>query len=174
LSNQPSAKLFVQAESATTRQPVSENLVQTMAGSINFGLEKNFVARTFTLNGSYKNAAGRNAVDGLLVFQWNAEIFNIVIVNSTVGLSGTTELDLKYSTNPGAAFNSIFTTTPKITSSAAAYSYLGVGQTLAGCTAPVLSSNPFNVVAGGALRLDVISTMTGARDAEIIVYYRPR
>jgi hypothetical protein len=138
-------------------------------------LSKGYLERTFTINGSYKNTTGKTGVDGLLVFQWDAEIFNVVIANITAGTGGTTELDLKYTTVAGGTWSSIFTTTPKITSVAGNYAYIGVAGTLSGATAPVPIVTPFNVATGGALRLDIISTMTGApKDAEVIVYYRPR
>lgn len=177
MSNYPGTKSYVQTESILTRRPVSESTIQTISGSTNFILEKMYQEHSFKLNGTYKLANGKLGVDGLLIFQYNAEIFNIILANQTAGTSGTTQIDLKKADNPGGTFTSIFTTIPEITSVAANFSYIGIGETLAGATAPILTSSPsvLNVNAGDCLRCDVLNVMSGSpANAEIIVYYRPR
>jgi hypothetical protein len=108
-------------------------------------------------------------------FEYNAEIINVWAYRVVAGSAGTTEMDIKRATASGGAFTSIFSTTPKFTSAAAAYSFVDADGTQAagaGVTAPVLSTT--NVDAGDALRFDLVSAETAAENCGIVVHYRPR
>lgn len=124
------------------------------------------------LNGLYGGSPAQNAVDGFWVAPTNSQITNVFIYNEVAGGGGTTELDLKIKPFLSGAFTSLFTTTPKVTPGAGANAWCGVGDTVTGCTAPVLSSLPFAVAAKSALRMDLIQAQTGnAQGCGLIIVY---
>ena len=109
-------------------------------------------------------------------FPFNAEIIAVTCYHGDAGSSGTTELDLLWQpVNSATAFATIFSTTPKVASTAAAERYfdsLGNNTTPTGCTAPVLSKTTFN--AGDKLRCDILSTMLGNPNGFILtIFFRP-
>lgn len=124
------------------------------------------------LNGLYGGSAAYNGVDGLWVAPSNCQITNVFIYQENVGSGGTTTLDLKAKPFASGAFTSIFLTAPAITPAAGANSWCGVGDTVTGCTAPVLTTLPFAVAAKTALRLDLLGAQTGsAAGVGLIVVY---
>ncbi len=166
---------MIQLEEARFRYAISEALAQKLGGSINFINEKQHSEKKWVINGAYQGAATPFlGLDGLLVAEFDMEIFNVWMFNHDAGGSGTTELDIKTATAPGGSYSSIFTTTPKVTSAAAAFSYIGVGDTVSGCTAPVLAAGALTIVAGSALRCDILSVMGGVpKTCGLIAHYRP-
>ena len=125
---------------------------------------------------TYASIGAQTNFGGPFTFPYAAEIIAITCYHGAAGSGGTSELDLKWQpVNSSAAFASIFSTTPKVTSSAAAEVYfdsLGNNTTPTGCTAPVLSKSTF--AAGDKIRCDVISAMTGTPNGFMIyVFYRP-
>jgi hypothetical protein len=167
---------LIQIEETFFKAAVSEFTMQRMGQFMNFLATKEHSEKQFFLNGPYARGADPQFyADGLAVFEFDAEIFNVWMFNIVPGSSGTTELDIKIASSPGAAFNSIFATTPKITSSAVAAAWIGVGGSVGGCVAPVLTSggSPLSVSAGYAIRCDKITSMAGGENCGIIVHYRP-
>lgn len=168
-------KALIYEEETKYKAGISQQLAQKMGKTNNFILQRMHSEKNFFLNGPYWVIADPQlSIDGLQIFEFDAEIFNVWMFNITPGTSGTTELDLKIATSSGGAFSSIFTTTPKITSAAAANSWVGVGGSGTGLTAPVLISSPVNVTAGSAIRIDKIQSMQGAENCGLLVHYRPR
>jgi len=168
-------KKFIQAEEVKYKAAISEVTARKMGQMMNFLGRRLHETKRFDLNGPYYVAADPQiGVDGLSGFEFDAEIFNIWIFNLVPGSSGTTELDLKRATTPGGTFTSIFSVTPKVSSAAAANTWCKIGDTVTGCTAPVLTSFPFNVNAGDVLRLDKLNSMPGAQNCGLLVHYRPR
>ena len=168
-------KSYIDELETRYRAAVSEATIQKMGKMINFLGHRSYDTKAFFLNGRYGGASAQNGVDGLYVFPFDCEIFNIYIFNNVAGSSGTLELDIKKSTDPAGAFTSIFSTTPKITSAAGNFVWIGVGETLAGATAPVLTSSTISVNAGDAVRIDLIQAQAGnAENCGLIVYHRPR
>jgi len=129
----------------------------------------------FKLNGPYP-IGGANELrrDGKFIFPFDAEIFKTVLEVNSIGSSGTTELDAKVQTTKGGAYTSIYTVTPKVTTTATADEWITEGETLTGWTAPVLTTSPLNVAAGSAIKVDKIQSMTGAEDASLTIYFRSR
>lgn len=172
-------RAIIQQEEVRYRAAVSEATGTKIGKSVNFINFYQHSEKQFFANGTYGNAPTfpQTYVDGLIVFNFNAEIINVWAFSSTPGSGGTTELDIKRSTAPGNAFTSIFSTTPKFTS---AHSVNGVWvdsagfqPAVTGVTAPVLLTT--SVDQGDALRLDIITSMTGVpSNAGITVIYRPR
>lgn len=174
MSNVTSSKQYVQTESVLTREPTSENVFQTISGSVNHAMDTIGENHQFKLNGPYVTAAGQNNLDGALIFDYDAEIYEIQMYSFEAGTSGTTQFDLKYAPSSGASFTTIFSTKPSISYNALHPLYVGVGDTVLNAVAPVLTTFPFQVVKGGWIKLDVITTQTGGRNAGIVVKYRTR
>lgn len=131
----------------------------------------------FELNGNYSNLSTPSTqLDGLRFFNFNATIINAWAWIRGAGASGTTNVDIKYVSAPGGSFASIFSTTPKFTSTSPAAAYVDSTGTVSpptGTTAGVLSTT--SVVAGGALRFDLLGAMVGPTDSVgITVVYKQR
>lgn len=171
------------------RTAVSEELAQRLGAQLNFHALKQYDVKEFFLNGRYNTRGPQNTLDGLYIFPFDAEIINVGIFHTEPGVSGTTEIDLKIATTSGGSFTSIFTTTPKFDSAAVAGTFAlcydiatpVTGQTFTPGTAPagttlgVMSSVPFQVDAGDAIRIDLLQVMVGApRGTGALVYFRPR
>lgn len=175
---------MIQEEESRFKFAVSESWNQKIGKAINFINKRQHSEKQFFLNGYYNSlVVPYLGIDGLVVFNFNAEIINAYAWILGVGAGGTTELDIKKATAPGGAFASIFATTPKFTSAASAYSWCGIGDVVAGATAPVWASvnadGHYEVDAGDALRFDLVSAMTGTttagpRSCGINIHYRPR
>lgn len=167
----------IQIEETSFRSANSESVMARLGAAINFVNNRQHSEKQFFANGPYGVMASypQLAVDGLVFFEFDAEIINVWAFNMEAGSSGTTELDLKLATASGGSFASIFSTTPKFTTSASNSAFVdAVGKQAAttGVTAPVLST--VNVNAGDAIRLDIISAMTAAQNCGVVLHYRPR
>jgi hypothetical protein len=166
----------VQIEETRFRFAVSESLAQKLGGSINFINNKQYDTKAFFANGPY-NITGVNetAVDGLYVFPFDVEVFEAAMFNIVAGSGGTTTLDVLRATASGGAFSTIFSTKPAIASTAGASAYIRTGGSGTGLTAPVLTSTPFDIDAGHAIRLDFTGKQTGSpENCGLILYMRPR
>ena len=153
---------------------LSEALFQKVGKSINFINEKQYAEKQWFVNGDYSGLVlPYLAIDGLAPVKYDMTIIDAFMFASEVGGAGTTELDIKVATASGGAFATIFSTTPKIAVAAGDYSFVFVGGSGAGLTAPVIGTA--DIDAGSALRMDVIQSMTGSpRGAGIVLMYRPR
>lgn len=173
------AKKFINTLEVKYAAGVSEATWRKIAGMINFIGHRTHQEKNFQINGQY-GALGSllpiYAIDGLAFFEFDAEIFNVWVYNIRDGDSGTTELDLQVKPKASGAFESIFQTTPKITSAAPGYLWFEVGDSGTGITAPVFKdgASSFNVNAGDAIRLDLIQAMAAAEHCGIVIHYRPR
>ena len=167
-----SLKKYIQKETVQTREPTSENLFQSIGGSTNFLLDTNGEQHQFKLNGSFVGASGKSFLDGALIFEYNATITDVQLYLFEGGLSGDFEIDLLYSPTKNGPFTSIFSTKPKINFAATTPTFIGVGETVTNCIAPVLST--LNVVKGGWIYLQVTSTQIGNAYGGVIVRYQPR
>ena len=118
----------------------------------------------FNLNGAYGSAASypQNDQDGHFVLPQNANILNAILFIHTAGTGGTTELDVKRKPQASTTWTSIFSTTPKATSAAGSDKSIGVGQTVSGMTAAVLTTNPLAVSQYDHFRVDIITAQTGS------------
>jgi hypothetical protein len=175
MSNVPSLVGKIQQEAVYSRQPDSESLWSTAGGSINRLLDDDLREHVWTANGAYGLFSGVTGVDQQWVCYYNCTIVDAIISHKAAGTGGTTEIDIKYSTNQGSSWTSIFSTTPKIGSTAPAFGSCSVSQTLTGFTPGVFSSSPFNINAGTIFRMDMISAMSGGpRDVKLQLLLRAR
>lgn len=171
----PSSNQVTQLEETQTRNPVSESVMQKFGGVLNFFLSWIHVEVRFTMNGPYKVFAGRLGIDGVYRFPVKAKIIAIEIVNQESGTGGTTENDIKTTSNPQGVWATIFSTTPKITSAAAAWAFANISTNASGTVKPVLITTPFNVNAGDYMRMDNITVMDGSpKNYSVSVIYSPR
>lgn len=173
---------------------VSEAVAQKLAGSANFINLRQYDQKDFRLNGPFNVAdLPHLGADGIYVFPFPTEIINIAAYIETPGSSGTTEFDVKRSTNSGTSWSSIFSTTPKITSAASGFHFAlaydiadnmdnppgyqdwAAAAQPTGFTAAVLSGGaPFSVNAGDAIRGDLIQAAVAAENFQLIIFHRPR
>lgn len=114
------------------------------------------------LNGAYGGTAAYTGIDGLWIAPSNCQITNVFLYQEIGGTAGTTDLDLKIKPFASGSFTSIFSTTPKVDSTASDDEWCGVGDSNTGFTAPILTSLPFAVAEKSAIRMDLIGSQTGS------------
>lgn len=175
MSDLASAKLYVQTESVVTRQPVSESMLQTMGGSVNWLLDYTIFKHEFTMNNIISSFSGKNFVDGIKAFPatGNWQIIGQEIYGATMGTSGITQLDVQYAAQGTNVWTSIFSTLPSIASTATGPITIYDGDTSTGCVAGVLTSYPLLMPARTMLRMNCISTQTnGAQNFGIKIFWQ--
>lgn len=173
----PEAKTIIQAPSSQTRQPWGEYIAFALGGDANFLLTRNTQDPQFHANGLTTYWAGKSAVDGIWIADFNFSIVDVQVSIRSPGTGGQTILDILHSTNNGSTWNTIFSTTPKVDSSAGSYSFARSTDSVTGYTPAVLIGAPaaFNINAGDGLRMDVLSSMTGSpQDISIKLVTRTR
>lgn len=161
------------------RASISEAVGTKIAGSINFINNRQYLTQQFNFNGRYALGVGFVGADGIFPCLFNMEIVGLTMFNRVSGTSGTTEIDIEWLNGSNSNQGSIFSTTPKIASTASNYSYL-IRDELnstnvelpAGATAPVFSKTQFD--AGDALFCEIVSAMSDAEDLSLLIHFRPR
>ncbi len=161
----------VQAANVTT-----DNVTTQIQANL-ISVKNGYITYEFKLNGVYSGlTTPALGIDGLCFFNFNATIVNVWCYITAAGASGSTEIDLKVATAPGAAFNSILSTPAEFDSTAGAYAYVDANGVVApgtGVTAPVLSTTSIN--AGSAMRFDLLSIMAGTpEDVGVIIQFKQR
>lgn len=159
----PEAKNYIQIPSVQTRSPVGEFLESNMGGDVNFLLTRDIKEHQWKANGAYSFFNLVNGVDTVWVSPFDGFITNVIIGHKFGGSGGQTIVDVKRSTDNGSTWNTIFTTTPEISSTAANFAWAGIGSSVTGFVAPVLIGAPaqFNINVGDGFRMDVTQVMTG-------------
>lgn len=174
---------MIQVEETKYKSAVSEFTWQKIGGAINmintyqtiklqFGITKadsNSGSPTYNVISTPYSDFGFKET-----FPFNAEIVGANIYHGTAGSSGTSELDIKWAAVNSGSYSTIFSTTPKVASTAAsevAFDTFGNATTPTGCTVPVFSKTVF--AAGDKLRCDVLQVMGGTPNGFIIdIFYR--
>lgn len=151
----------IQVEETKPQAALSESLMTRLGAAINFVNKRQLTQHDFNLLGCYNIVeVPNNGIDGFITYPFAFEIYDIQVMSGDDnGTSGTTELDLKWAADGSTSFASIFSTTPKFTSAAAAFSSIRPGQTVTGWTAPVLSKTTF--AAYDKIRLDLLQAVAG-------------
>lgn len=178
MSDLSPTRALLQIEETRFRFAVSESFAQKLGGAVNHILLRQYDTKAFFANGPY-NVTGVNetAVDGLYTFPVDIEVFEVMMFNIVAGSGGSTSLDVKRATATGSSFTTIFSTAPAIATTAdhTDAAYIRTGGTGTGLTAPVLTTTPFNIDAGHAIRLDFLSKQTGSpQNCGLVLYFRPR
>lgn len=178
MSNLAEARKDIELEDVAFRSSISEAVGNKIGASLNFINRRQLDKHNFNLNGPYAMGAGSTGADGIFVFPFDAELVAYALYNETSGISGTTEIDIKELSPGGAVVGSIFSTTPKIATTAAsgafsAYRFVD-STTLAAPTGHTLAvATTTTFTEGSALRLDLVSAMSGARTLDFTIYFRP-
>lgn len=167
-------RINIQEEETDYQSAGSEALFQRMGKSVNFINIRQHQVKEFMANGRYSAKVG---YEGLMVFPIDCEIVGVAMAVNEAGSLGTTEIDVHWFSAPGVDEGTIFTTTPKITSAAGDYAYVGEydGSTIGGgtgMTAPELAKTEFD--AGDAIRVDIVTAQTSSYTCSLTVYFRPR
>lgn len=167
-------KQNIQIEETRFRFAVSESWAQKIGRAINFINNRHHAVKRWDINGIYSAISLPYAgLDGYDICWKDLEIVDIFMWLQTAGSGGTTEIDIKKATTPGGAFASIFSTTPKISSSAGSGTWVRIGGSGTGLVAPVLASSNLN--AGDVLRCDLVQAQTGSPNGcGIVLLHRPR
>lgn len=168
-------RILIQQEETKFRAAVAESVLSRVGATTNFINLYQLDTIDFKVNGPYNlGTFPNNQFDGIITFPFNFEVlYAAIYTGSLTASSGTTELDVKWKPYSSGAYASIFSTTPKFTSAAAASDLVYNGSVKTGFTAPVLSKTSFD--AWDLLRFDLISGVVGNQDGcGIKLFWRPR
>lgn len=176
-------RINIQAEEVAYKAAVSEVLLTRTGAAINhinyyqnkkieFGFQK---AVGLGANLTYNKFTAPLVISDNEEFEFDSEIVGIELQHGTSGSSGTTELDIEWSTQNSSTWATIFSTTPKVTSSSPAdaqFDTFGNATTPTGCTVPVLSKSTFSP--GDRLRCKALDIQLGNPNCFLIrILYRP-
>jgi hypothetical protein len=174
-------KLDVQTFDVQAGAAASEATMQKIGASVNFWNAFFEGTREWNFNGRYDIIpAPQFGVDGMQ-FAWSdCEIYALGFFNQVAGSAGDFEIDIIRHPANGDPPTSIFTTRPKIPSSAGndariVQQFLPTVQTLfssPGVTVPVLALT--QLTAGDGLTANIIGKQTGGQSAGIALALRPR
>ena len=179
-----------QVESVEFNAAVSENMLQTIAGAQTFLNYFTYAQKRFDINGLYSLAPSfpQYGVDGISVFEFNAQIIDVWLFNQIAGSSGSTTVDIQVMASPGGTWTSIFTTQPSISWQAGNDIWTGaVNPALIGSqynplpayvpppntTAAVLNSVITDAIpAWTAMRCVLNSAQVGGQNSGVILHFR--
>jgi hypothetical protein len=167
-------RILIQQEETRFRAAVAESLLARVGQTANFINLYQANMREFMINGGYgESVVPFLGAEGIIKFPYDWELVDVYIYSgeSTSG-TGTTELDLKWKPFSSGSYASIFSTTPKFTSSAGTFETCGLGQTKTGFTAPVLSKTEFD--AHDQIRFDLLGAVSSGFGCGIGITFRPR
>lgn len=133
------------------------------------GLSATLVTHSFKANGLVKV---KNSIDGIFVLPFPAKITNVILAQEVGGDSADTQVDIKVKPQSTGAFESIFTTKPSINHSAGANTWVGLGDTILNCTAPVLADQERVFDASSGFRMDLLSRQPGSRDVSVTLIFQ--
>lgn len=171
----PSVRKFIDQLEVKYQAAVSEATWTKIGGMLNFLGRRVHQEKLFPLDGPYWVITDpQYQASTMAIFEFDAEIFNVWVYNIIAGSSGVTELDCRVKPKNSGAYTSIFATRPQIGYNAGNDVWLGVGDSVSNCTAPVLTSNPLQVNQGDGIIVDKISSQVGGENAGLIVHFRPR
>ncbi len=163
---------MIQAEEVKPQAAVTEAVMGRVGQAINFVNTRHYYVKEYCINGFYPTTGIINGVDGFFTYPWAFEIVDIVVKINDPGLSGLTEIDLKWKPETSGVFQSIFSTTPKANNLAAQDSSVRLGVSRAGWTTPILNKTQFN--AYDFIRLDLLQVMDApARGIFVTIFTRP-
>lgn len=175
----------IQLEETRYGAGVSEYTLQKVGGAINFINDRQVMQfhfgiaiATVNLNTptySFLSTPFTN-FGGPETFPYDSEIVGVSVYHKTPGSSGTSEIDIEWAAANSGTFASIFSTTPKVASTAGGEDYFDTfanSTTPTGCTLPVLSKTNFD--AGDKLRCTIESVMAGNPNGFLVtIYFKPR
>ena len=169
----PERKMIQQEETAP-QAAVTESVMSRVGAGINFINTRHYYVKEYCVNGKYNIILPNLSIDGTFTYPWPFEIIDIhVRLGQATGISGLSEIDLKWKPETSGTFASIFSTTPKWNSSAPADSSVRLGVTRTGWTTPVLSKTQFD--AWDLIKLDLLQGLNGNVNSFFVtIFTRPR
>ena len=165
---------MIQVEECSPNAGITQGMLSRVGQVANFINTRQLDSHQFNLNGNYGFAGiPFNLGDGYISYPYAFEIVEIQIFSGdAIGSSGTTEVDVKWKPQSSGVFQSIFTTTPKISSTASTYTQASIGYTPTGFVSPVLNKYQFD--AYDYLKLEVLNKMAGNPSGLFVkIYTRP-
>lgn len=171
MSNISDLKAYITEEEVRYKSAVSESTFFKMGGAINWINNRIHHDVRFTANGFYP--ASYTGLDGLVVFEFDIEIFGVSIYNLVAGSSGQVEFDVKRIAT-GFPETSIFSVRPFIKAAAGnnKWTHPDIIDMSGNTNNGTLSITQLN--AGQALRCDIVSGQTNGKNAGLIIFYRAR
>jgi len=173
-------KKNLQVEELKTGSAASESTMQRVGSSVNFWNSFYEGSRGWFANGPYSwKPVPQTGIDGAAFANCNMEIWEVGAYNLVAGSSGDIEFDIIRHPVGGGPGVSIFSTRPKIPSSAGNNARLlqdtllntNIYQSI-GVQLPVLTSS--NLDAGDFLTCTIVNVQDGGESAGIILAVRPR
>ena len=168
-------RILIQQEETKFRAAVAESTLSRVGATTNFINEFQLDTIDFKVNGPYnRGSMPKLQFDGLVTFPFNFEIlYAAIFTGSSVASGGTTELDVKWKPYASGAYASIFSTTPKFNSSAAASDSVYNGSSKTGFTPAVFSKTTFD--AWDMLKFDILQAVSGDQSGcGLKLFWRPR
>lgn len=176
------ARYNIQQEEVQYSAAVSEATFTKFGGSINhINTYQNNIAvfgflKAISPNGTPTYNQGFSVpliISGIDPFVDACEIYKVALAHDTVGSGGTSEIDIEWSAHGSGTWATIFSTTPKVASTASSNTSWVTGLSApTGVTAPVLSKTTF--AAGDRLRCKIVTMMTGSPNGFWVrFHYRP-
>ena len=182
MSEITAARYNIQVEEVQYSSAVSESTFNKIGGSINHinTYQNNFLEfgflKAISPNGTPTYNQGQSVpavMSGIEPFIDSCEIYKVALIHGTSGSSGTSELDIEWAAHGSGTWATIFSTTPKATSSTASNTSWVTGLAApTGITTPVLSKTTFAV--GDRLRCKVVTLQVGSPNEFMLrIFYRP-
>lgn len=169
---------IIQVEETQYRSAVSESLLTRVGAVSNFISNRQYDKHSWHLNGRFQSLPFIGP-DGIFTFLFDAEVAGFASYMGNTGTSGTSEFDVIWQNSDGVDQSTIWSARPQIQSSANDGSFTlfnnVTSTTIAapsGHTVGVLSKTQFD--AGDGIRLDTVSSASGAQNFQFTIMYRPR
>jgi len=179
MSNLPEARNDIELQEVAFRASVSQATFTKFGQAVNFINRRQYDSHPWNFNGRYALGQGVLGSDAFFPCLFDMEILGVSFFNRKAGTSGTLEFEIERYTDANTSAGSIFSTTPKIDSTAVDFTY-GVYdklnnatvKTATGVIIPVITT--VDLDAGDMLVCKLQDTMSDAEDCSIIIHYRPR
>lgn len=126
------------------------------------GISPTSIIHTWKANGLFDTATthdGERCVDELLYIK------DLRLMAAGIGSSGTVIVDIQISTNNGTSWATVCSTKAQVTTTATAGASIGIGETVTGFTAPVLSTTA--VPANSLIRMNIDQVGFGFTDMSV-------
>lgn len=165
---------MIQQEETKPQAAVTESVMSRVGAGINFINTRHYYLKEYCVNGKYNIILPNLSIDGFFTYPWPFEITDVIVkLGSATGVSGLSEIDLKWKPEIGGVWQSIFSTTPKWNSSAPADSSVRLGVSRTGWTTPVLSKTQFDPY--DQIKLDILQGLDGDVNSFFVsIFTRPK
>lgn len=170
---------IIQVEEVAYRAAVSESTLTRVGETSNFILVRQHDTKQFFINGTYSKNSGlpQIGVDGAIPILFNITLIDVCMFNLVAGSSGQTEIDVKRVVNSGGSGTTIFSTKPRIASTAGNNAYVGTAAAGSfpggtGLTQPVLSVTDLD--AGDLLFCELTDAQVDGENTGVVIFFRPR